>query len=94
MSRRLFVVPSSWQTVSPLHDDRVAYEMGLDEADKQARIIAFGAIRRVAEVARKADRDADELYKQGAYDTGSHAASEALGIRRAIRIAIAELDDE
>ena len=74
-----FSLPNSWLALSPLHDDRVAYETAVSECERQARIAAFGAIRHAAEVARSHD--------QHWIDPDEHAVI-AQEIRRAIRVAI------
>jgi len=61
---------------------------GKHDAEKHARIEAFAAIRRAAEVARAAEDHAVILGRQGDSTFAAYAESEALGIRRAIRAAI------
>lgn len=57
------------------------------EADKQARIAAFGAIRRAAEIARQQDREAErDRYEHGGE---AHRYEDAAAlVRDAIRAAI------
>lgn len=57
------------------------FQLGIDEGDRQARIEAFGAIRRAAEIAREWDRKLDGYKIVG-------EELRAIEIRRAIRAAI------
>lgn len=62
-----------------------AYKRGKEDAEHRARIQAFAAIRRAAEVARRTERDTtwDDV------DDGLGDLITAAGIREAIRSAIA-----
>ena len=64
------------------------YEAGVRRARRDARVEAFGAIRRAAKVARKADRESETLRIEEFDLQSARIAAEARGMRRAIRAAI------
>ena len=74
--------------MSSTRDALCMCELCRKRAAAYARIEAFAAIRRAAEVARAAEDDAIVLGRQGDSTFAAYAESEALGIRRAIRAAI------
>ena len=88
--RRIFTVPDGIH--SDAHPD---YEAGridqLDADEREARILAFGAIRRAVEVARHHECEA-RIIELGATDFAKRLAAEhfclAKAVRRAIRAAI------
>jgi hypothetical protein len=82
----MFTMPLSWKRLSPFHDDRVAFEIGMNVCEKQARILVFAAIRRAAEVARDCDRTGAKCvpYSVTHYDYVQRAHE----VRHAIRAAI------
>lgn len=61
---------------------------GSDDQYYFDRIAVFGAIRRAAEVARKADNDARHWLYEGNALRATYYHGEAIGIRTAIRAAI------
>ena len=81
----MFTMPPSWQQLSPLHDDRVAYEIAMEDCERQARIAAFGAIRRAAAEARSWDSIKGGSAADPVAISAMFAASQ---IRAAIRAAI------
>ena len=64
------------------------YLNGLNNGYLNARIAAFGAIRRAAEHARYCERRSADWKRNGVQDLADNAAFSADGIRRAIRAAI------
>lgn len=62
------------------------FQLGIDEGDRQARIEAFGAIRRAVKVARELDREAVRVEDE--FLDATDVYREARQVRRAIRAAI------
>ena len=71
---------------------KASYEIGnirgKHDAEKHARIEAFAAIRRAAEVARRFDRNAASLRAFGESELADLDEARATGILHAIRAAI------
>lgn len=72
----------------PCLDSDYPRNVVIADATRAAHIVAFGAIRRAAEVARRADQYADEWAKHHRHDDSLAARQRADSIRRAIRSAI------
>ena len=77
----MFIMPPSWERLSPFHDDRIAFEIGMNVCEKQARIAVFAAIRRAAASAREWDSLGDHLQADYAHKIAEE-------IRHTIRVAL------